>query len=155
MRLSPSFADQGRSGYQRGSADCSSFLGTGIWGSWLLPQPAAIGVAVRAMAAAAAAVLREGDFIGEIACRTLPRTASSVGGRQGGPDAALQFTVELGRTSFFGRSLPLARSFCRSIAARTKRVKRGCGAWGRLLNSGWNWQPTKYGCSRSSTISTS
>ncbi len=31
----------------------------------------------------------------------------------------------------------------------------GCGACGRDLNSGWNWQPTKYGWSGSSIISTS
>ena len=32
-----------------------------------------------------------------------------------------------------------------SMAAFTNRLKSGCGAIGRLLNSGWNWQPTKYG----------
>src|SRR5437868_7930497 len=47
------------------------------------------------------------------------------------------------------------RDIWRSIAARMNRANRGCGRLGRDLNSGWNWQPTKYGCCGSSNISTS
>lgn len=35
------------------------------------------------------------------------------------------------------------RRLRRAMEARTKLVKRGWGAMGRLLNSGWNWQPRK------------
>src|SRR5262245_42405165 len=73
MRASPSLADHGRSGYQPGSPACSSFRGTGTWGSALLPQPMTPhmtrGAAVRARATAAAAVRWEGrswDFIGKM-----------------------------------------------------------------------------------------
>src|SRR5205085_654294 len=39
-------------------------------------------------------------------------------------------------------------------AAATNDRKSGCGALGRDLYSGWNWQPTNQGCPSSSTIST-
>jgi len=38
-------------------------------------------------------------------------------------------------------------------AAFIKAANRGCGLWGRPLNSGWNWLPTMNGWSFTSTIS--
>src|SRR4029453_19223250 len=42
-----------------------------------------------------------------------------------------------------------------SSAALTNAAKSGCGSSGRLLNSGWNWQPMKYGWFLISIISAS
>src|ERR1051326_3522873 len=50
-----------------------------------------------------------------------------------------------------------ANRFCRfSYDALMNAVNNGCGSSGFDLNSGWNWQPRKYGCSSlgNSTIST-
>ena len=44
--------------------------------------------------------------------------------------------------------------YCCASAAATKPRNRGWGRSGRLLNSGWNWQPTNHGWSAISTIST-
>ena len=70
MRLSPSLAVQGRSGYQRGSEACSSLRGTGTSGSSLLPQPATSGMAEMAIAAAAAR--REVRWLGFIVKNSVP-----------------------------------------------------------------------------------
>src|ERR1700733_10422304 len=84
MRLSASLADQGRSGYQRGSEAWSSLLGTAICGSRLSVHPAAKGTAVRARAAAAAVVRRGGRafrFIGEIVPELCGRRKFAADGR--------------------------------------------------------------------------
>ena len=46
------------------------------------------------------------------------------------------------------------RRACSSTAAAMNETNSGCGWYGRLLYSGWNWQPRYHGCSGSSTIST-
>src|SRR5262245_9495447 len=88
MRLSPSLADQGRSGYHRGSASCSSFLGTAICGSRLSVHAPTRGTAVSAMAAAATVVRREGGsfrFIGEIVPEVEGRRKFAAQGRGSRP----------------------------------------------------------------------
>src|SRR5205085_3594925 len=45
-------------------------------------------------------------------------------------------------------------AFLNSRAAAMNERNSGCGAAGRDLYSGWNWQPTNHGCPSSSMIST-
>jgi hypothetical protein len=59
--------------------------------------------------------------------------------------AGTRLTVVVLGAAFGSGPLRRPRTSLRSSAAFTKRANRGCGATGRLLNSGWNWQPTKYG----------
>ena len=53
-----------------------------------------------------------------------------------------------------GASLPVTRTRRFSTLARTKSTKRGWGASGFDLNSGWNWTAMNHGWSVISAIST-